>query len=388
MMDLYTAVIVMCWLTLLALDVLIYKNNRIARGGKRLLYLTYVLIAVSALAEWCGVCLNGREEFPVWMLRAAKCADYILTPMAGGALVLQMNLRNRWQKAMIWILAVNAAAQLVSVPFGWMTAIDAQHHYSHGPLFPAYLGVCLAIYALIILQFSIYGRSYERKNRSSLYAVMLLVIAGIAMQELFDDIRTAYLGMTIGAALMFIHYTEFSQQSADIRISRQEAELQTDPLTGLRNRYAYSRALKDYADAGVLPADFAVYSIDINGLKIVNDTMGHEAGDELIRGAAECISAVFGGACSSYRTGGDEFVILAAQADPERAENALGRLKEKADAWRGSGGQKLSLAAGYALGRDNPELNAEELVRRSDLAMYASKAEYYQSSGRDRRRRR
>ena len=73
---------------------------------------------------------------------------------------------------------------------------------------------------------------------------------------------------------------------------------------------------------------------------------------------------------------------------PERAENALGRLKEKADAWRGSGGQKLSLAAGYALGRDNPELNAEELVRRSDLAMYASKAEYYQSSGRDRRRRR
>ena len=388
MMDLYTAVIVMCWLTLLALDVLIYKNNRIARGGKRLLYLTYVLIAVSALAEWCGVRLNGREEFPVWMLRAAKCADYILTPMAGGALVLQMNLRNRWQKAMIWILAVNAAAQLVSVPFGWMTAIDAQHHYSHGPLFPAYLGVCLAIYALIILQFSIYGRSYERKNRSSLYAVMLLVIAGIAMQELFDDIRTAYLGMTIGAALMFIHYTEFSQQSADIRISRQEAELQTDPLTGLRNRYAYSRALKDYADAGVLPADFAVYSIDINGLKIVNDTMGHEAGDELIRGAAECISAVFGGACSSYRTGGDEFVILAAQADPERAEAALGRLKEKADAWRGSGGQKLSLAAGYALGRDNPELNAEELVRRSDLAMYASKAEYYQSSGRDRRRRR
>ena len=81
-------------------------------------------------------------------------------------------------------------------------------------------------------------------------------------------------------------------------------------------------------------------------------------------------------------------MILAAQADPEREENALGLLKEKADAWRGSGGQKLSLAVGYALGRDNPELNAEELARRSDLAMYASKAEYYQSSGRDRRRRR
>ena len=388
MISYYTSITVICWLTLLALGVLIYRNNRISRDSKRLLHLTYALIAVSLLAEWCGVQLDGRADLPDWILRTVKCADYILTPLAGGALVMQMRLNNRWQKIMMWVLGLNAALQVISAFTGWMITIDAQNHYSHGPLFPVYLGVCLAIYLLIILEFLIYGKSYKRQNRTSLYAVMLLVIAGIGMQELLTGIRTAYLGMTIGAALMFIHYTEFSQLEADSNFAMQQHELLTDPLTGLYNRYAYSQALKDYSDPGNLPEGFTAYSIDINGLKKVNDAMGHEAGDELIRGAAECITQVFGKGAACYRTGGDEFIILAAETDGAFAEAVPSRLKEAAGAWKGSKGQELSLAVGFALAKDNPALNAEELVRKSDLAMYASKAEYYQTSGHDRRRRR
>ena len=388
MISLYTSIIIICWLTLGALGVLIYKNNRIPHDSKRLLYLTYLLIAVSALAEWCGVQLDGRADLPVWMLKTVKCADYILTPMAGGALVVQMKLHNRWQKAMMGILAANIIFQFFAAFSGGMLVVDEQNHYSHGPLFPVYLCVCLAIYLLIILQFKIYGKSYKRQNRISLYAVMLLVMAGIAMQEFLPGIRTAYLGMTIGAALMFIHYTEFAQLSADSHIARQQQELQTDPLTRLRNRYAYYQALKDYADSESLPEDFTVYTIDINDLKKVNDTLGHEAGDELIRGAAECIEQVFSGKARCHRTGGDEFVVLTTEKDEIAANGILRSLKEATGKWIGSAGQQLSLAAGYAMAKDNPNLNAEELVRKSDLAMYAAKAEYYQTSGRERRRQR
>jgi diguanylate cyclase (GGDEF)-like protein len=301
---------------------------------------------------------------------------------------MQMRLNNRWQKAMLWILGVNAVLQVVSAAFGWMVVIDGQNRYTHGPLFPVYLCVCFAIYLLLFLQFTIYGQSYQRQNRTSLYAVMLLVMAGIGMQELLPDIRTAYLGMTIGAALMFIHYTEFSQLTADSHIARQEQELQTDPLTGLLNRYAYSQALRDYASSDSLPEVFAAFAIDINDLKRVNDTIGHEAGDELIKAAAECLKQVFDSSADCFRTGGDEFVVLAPGMDEAHAEEILSDLKKKAESWTGAGGQKLSLAAGYALVRDNPDLNAEELVRKSDLAMYAAKAQYYQTSGHDRRRRR
>ena len=388
MISYYTSIIILCWLTLGAMGVLIYKNNRITRDSKQLLYLTYLLIGVSALAEWCGVQLDCRADLPEWMLRTVKCADYILTPMAGGALVMQMRLNNRWQKAMMWVLGANAVFQVVSAIGGWMILIDEGHHYSHGPLFPVYLGVCLVIYALIFLQFKIYGSTFKRQNRTSLYAVMLLVMAGIAMQELIAGLRTAYLGMTIGAALMFIHYTEFSQLSADSHIAMQQHELQTDPLTGVLNRWAYSHTLVKYADSGALPEDFAAYSIDINDLKRVNDAMGHEAGDEMIKGAAECITEAFGNSSGIYRTGGDEFVILTADTDAAGAEGILGQLKEKAENWHGSRGQQLVMAAGYALSKDNPGLNAEELVRKSDLAMYAAKAEYYRTTGHDRRRNR
>ena len=381
----YSCILVLCWMTLGAMGVLVYKNSRIDRGTKKILYLTYILVAAAALAEWCGLQMADRPEIPKWLLKAVKCADYILTPMAGGALIMQMKLRNSWQKIMIGILAANVVAQLIAVFTDWMISIDTMNHYTHGPMFPLYICMCLAVNLLIILQFIVYGRSFKQQNQGSLYAVMLIVIAGIAMQELLPDIRTAYLGMTIGAALMFIHYNEFSQMLVDTHIAQQQKQLQTDDLTGLLNRYSYSRALNDYADAGTLPEDFAVYTVDINDLKQTNDNLGHEAGDELIRGAAECIRKVFGTWAGIYRTGGDEFVILSRAAKAAHMQEDLDRLKAETDAWTGSAGQKLSLSAGGALAGDHPGLNAEELVRISDLAMYERKAEYYKAVGRDRR---
>ena len=51
--------------------------------------------------------------------------------------------------------------------------------------------------------------------------------------------------------------------------------------------------------------NFVVFLIDINGLKVVNDTLGHEAGDELICGAAACITSTFKDKGNTYRIGGD-----------------------------------------------------------------------------------
>ena len=233
----YTVILILCWIALGALCILVHENDRIPRENKRLLYTTYLLVACSAFAEWCGVQLDGRVETPVWTLRLVKCADYILTPAAGGALVMQMRLKNNWQKAMNGILIANAVLQLVSVPGEWMLVIDAQNHYSHGPLFPVYLGMCLLIIILIIAQFVLYGRTFKRQNRVSLYAIMFLVVAAIAIQELPSGFRTAYVGMTVGAALMFIHYTEYSQQAADETLAEQRIQLM---LSQIRPHFLYN----------------------------------------------------------------------------------------------------------------------------------------------------
>ena len=317
-----------------------------------------------------------------------KCADYILTPLAGGSLVAQLRgSGSLWRKLLAGVLALNTVFQLVSAFTGWMLIVDAQHRYVRGPLYRAYFLVCLLVIVLTILEFHFYGRHFRRQNKLSLYAILFMVVAGILMQELLGGgIRTSYLALTLGMALMFIHVEEFSQLEADDRIEEQNIQITTDPLTGVLNRYAYTRAMKAMDTAGQVPERLAVFSIDINGLKEVNDTLGHEAGDELIRGAARCIVTALGQWGKCYRTGGDEFIVLA-EMDWDTTYAALELLHMEAESWHGEKAGELHLAAGCVTAEERPGLSVEKLVVEVDQAMYARKAAYYRQAGNDRRQR-
>ena len=72
------------------------------------------------------------------------------------------------------------------------------------------------------------------------------------------------------------------------KLMEQRMKSSVDVLTGVFSRLAYHECLEQYADS--VPTDLTVFLMDINGLKGVNDALGHEAGDELICGAAQCIS--------------------------------------------------------------------------------------------------
>lgn len=380
----YTAIIILIWYALGILCLLIWENDRLPRADKRMLCLTYALIALSSLAEWLGVQFNGNPNYPLWALKAAKCADYILTPMAGGALILQLRPKIRLRNLMIGLLAFNTLLQLVSSFTDWMITVDASHHYSHGAVYFLYMVLCLVIVGIVVISFILYGQNFRRQNRKSLFAISGLIIIGIVMQEALPGYyRTSYLALTLAAAMIFIHYNEFSSLTLDEKVAVQKVQIDTDALTGLHSRYAYSHALSAY-DTGALPDDLVVFIIDINGLKQVNDSMGHDAGDELIIGASTCIRDVMSQVDRCYRTGGDEFVIFANLSKDDAAELKQ-KLSREAASWHGKTVQSLSLSIGHALAADHPGFSAEQLVREADMAMYAAKAEYYNKEGQNRR---
>ena len=150
-----------------------------------------------------------------------------------------------------------------------------------------------------------------------------------------------------------------------------------DPLSGVFSRYAYSEDIERYRHYTELPDNFTVFVFDINGLKAVNDNIGHDAGDELITGAARCIEKAVGGTGKCYRTGGDEFVVIS-NIEKEEADNILVRLQEETSKWSSDTFDfSMSIAAGYVREKDYQGLTAEELTKRADKAMYASKAAYY-----------
>ena len=375
----YSAITLISLASLAVLCVLVHDNGRIRKKQKRVFYLTYLLIALAAIAEWAGIQLNGNDTVPNWVLLGVKCADYILTPMAGGALIKQMGIHNRGVTALNGVLIGNTVFQIIAVFFGWMTVIDSNHDYHHGPLYFIYIILYLIVIVIVVIEFLIYGKGFARQNRKSLYSVMSLVLIGILLQEVFGkEIRTAYISMTIGAAMLFIHYVEYAQLDAEEHINKQRELLHRDTLTGLLSRYAYSKELKKY-ETGALPDDLAAFSIDINGLKAANDALGHAAGDELICGAANIISKVFDAYGLCFRTGGDEYIVLA-HADQQKAEQLIRQLIEEAEAWDGELIHHLSLSAGYALASDHKGVSAEKLIIFADKGMYAEKNQYYQQT--------
>lgn len=382
----YTCIMILSLAALAILGVMVWENNRLSDKNKRLLYNAYALIVASYAAEWCGLMLNGRPGVPAAALIAAKCADYILTPMIGAVFAVQMGLKGVPRKIINYIVGINAVFQIISCFTGWMTVVGDNNRYMHGPYYMLYLVLCLLMIIIIIVQTHIYSRSFKKRNRISMYAIMVLIMSGLLMQELLPrGYRTVYIALIYGVTLWYIHYEEYSALALDDKVLSQKIKLDTDALTGVKSRYAYSHMLKKMDAEGAPPEDLAVFSVDVNGLKEANDTLGHEAGDELIRGAADCIRKVFGRSGTCYRTGGDEFVVLA-RMNREQAEWTMVSLESEAEVWEGRKNRSLSLASGFAVSAEHPDCTAERLVRESDKAMYKAKSEYYRRIGKDRRR--
>ena len=156
-----------------------------------------------------------------------------------------------------------------------------------------------------------------------------------------------------------------------------------DQLTGLENRRCYEQHLEKIRNKGVDPQTL-VCALDVNGLKTVNDNLGHHAGDELIQGAANCISNTFASYGKCYRTGGDEFMVILEGYAPTKEEFSQ-ILAKQCSCWKGNlvSGMSISLGfANYSSGK-----NIDEIVQAADKDMYAYKANYYKQTGLDRRKR-
>ncbi len=147
-----------------------------------------------------------------------------------------------------------------------------------------------------------------------------------------------------------------------------------DSLTGLKNRASFE---DDIRKALAKPnGALGLLMIDLDNFKIVNDRLGHEAGDRLLRGVAREIRAAVGSRAYAYRLGGDEFVTLLPSTTPQEAETAAERVlvsvRRAISSESVSFDQEITVSIGIAL---SPEHGADPrtLCRNADSALYTSK---------------
>lgn len=157
----------------------------------------------------------------------------------------------------------------------------------------------------------------------------------------------------------------------------------TDEVTGFFNRHAYEDEIAALEE-GEIDTDFVYVSMDVNGLKVVNDNLGHGAGDELIVGACSCMRQCFESYGKLYRTGGDEFVALIKANDAELTTILKNFSKVTSD-WRGELIDNLTISCGYVAYREVENMSLHQIAVLADKRMYESKRRYYQNKGVDRR---
>lgn len=254
-----------------------------------------------------------------------------------------------------------AIVDFSSIFTGVVFRIDEKGVFSRGAL--GYLPFIIAgLYCIALICFLIKRSNKKLMEIAPILFLSLALLSGLVFPFVFGPDFSSIFCSTIGVALFIYYVFESLQQT------------KKDSLTGLLNRHAYQ------ADIRKNPEEItALISIDMNGLKTLNDTYGHAAGDEALVTLALCFHKALKPRQFGYRIGGDEFVILCRKASREQMMELIGRIEENVNA------TKYHCAIGYSYSDDGKK-PVEEMLKESDMIMYAAKERYYQESGKDRRK--
>ena len=144
-----------------------------------------------------------------------------------------------------------------------------------------------------------------------------------------------------------------------------------DALTGTKNTHAFTQAEADLTariEAGEA-VEFCIVVCDINGLKTVNDTMGHKTGDTFIRKASEAICDIFKHS-PVFRIGGDEFAVICQGHDYEQIDALLEQMKQVNAAHQKEGDVQIA----FGMARYENDALVSDVFERADKRMYANKA--------------
>ncbi|MFW6026481.1 MAG: diguanylate cyclase [Candidatus Woesearchaeota archaeon] len=141
-----------------------------------------------------------------------------------------------------------------------------------------------------------------------------------------------------------------------------------DNLTGLYNHRFFEQELKRLDTERQLP--ISLIMIDVNGLKLANDTFGHEEGDKIIKNAARLLQESCRQEDICGRWGGDEFLLILPQTQKKAASKIIKRIKDNADKYESN--LPVSIAFGFSTKNENGQ-DINEILQRADENMYENK---------------
>lgn len=334
-----------------------------------------------------------------WMLNFYDVADFYVSPSFATFIefsalylivplfyVLVNNLHKRQQNNVILFLSYCSSAFAILFIVLHLLNIVHIHHFQVPYYFMSEIGlVMLIIYVYKDLH-------YKSKNLSRFILMLglcaivttLLIYEITSALKLFVDYRQAtVLGMLVPLGALFfvicqllnhfIFMTRMFAQRKEYASLTQIAYI--DNLTDIPNRVSCDKRLLELADT---TSDYCILSLDLNGLKEVNDNSGHPAGDRLLKSFSAALKEVFEGTGEYFRVGGDEFLVLFTSIEKEVLDGMLMTLDAKLLKLDEEDPEaNHSVSYGYAYSSETPEHDTHTVYMLADQRMYEYKRKYY-----------
>jgi len=256
---------------------------------------------------------------------------------------------------------VNAIALLLSQHFGWFYYIDTDNVYHRGPLFlfPAFITIMLILVAYIII--FVNRRKLSKKSFFSLFFFAVPPFISIILQITFYGISFILNSVVISILVVFLKI--------------QNQSVYTDYLTGLNNRKRLDEYLERKVSLSNREGGFSAILIDINNFKYINDTYGHDIGDNALETTAKLLKNCLRTNDFIARYGGDEFCIVLDIRNKSDLEALIGRINNCLENYNKSASNpyELKFSMGYAVYDYKLHKSAKEFLKQIDMLMYENK---------------
>lgn len=248
------------------------------------------------------------------------------------------------------------------------------------------LGLCLLLLSIVPISeiLTITPKGPVRCGWLTLAVLLFLFIPGYAAFAWLQRSAPVELSTLIVAGLLLVGacfvlgVTILARQTATeiIRVAALERNAFTDDLTGLFNRrYLSLRISNDITRALSHGADFSLIMLDIDRFKSINDTYGHQTGDEVLRAVASAVAQNIRLSDIAVRYGGEEFIVVAVNTNKAEALRLAERLRDNIEGLPIpiDHGRELRVSAslGVASLRNGDDIHS--LLRRADNALYCAK---------------
>lgn len=265
------------------------------------------------------------------------------------------------RKVVLALNAVNVILTVATLFTGWYYWIDESNVYHRGPAFLVSSLITIALptwaFALTILN----RRKLDRRVLKSLLFFPFPSFLGIVMQTVIYGFPFALIG-AVPSLLVVLLYA-------------QDDSIFTDYLTGVGNRKKLEMVLREKVARSSRNRTFSFLMLDIDSFKSINDTLGHDIGDRMLKATADLLKRCVRANDYVTRYGGDEFCLILDTSTELGLTRVVDRINAALKTLNQSGTlpANLSFSMGIAIYPFEERLSAEEFLKRVDLLMYVDK---------------